>query len=253
MFPDAYQFDEPKGIGTREEVNKRDVAIVAVPTDLNAVGELDMTIVETVVDWLETPYILLKSALMPGTVDRLVEKTGKQIAVSVEFIGMGKYFSPPWKFPHQTDPSQHPMLIVGGEEHVASYCAEVLWDKMSPDIRIHLVTAKEAETVKLIENAYGALKVSWINAIRTLTDKTGLSFLRVHQAWQSDPRTDSMHLRTVGFKRGWKSHCWDKDVEALKNYAKDTGASDLEDLLGSVIRLNEYHKIIAMVSEDLGA
>jgi hypothetical protein len=63
-------------------------------------GSLDTSIVEQVVDWIDTPLILIKSALQPGTVDRLTEKTGKKIAVSVEFIGEGKYPIHFWKYPH---------------------------------------------------------------------------------------------------------------------------------------------------------
>ena len=32
-FTDAVQYDEPKELGTREEVNQCDIALVAVPTD----------------------------------------------------------------------------------------------------------------------------------------------------------------------------------------------------------------------------
>jgi UDP-glucose 6-dehydrogenase len=34
---------------------------------------------------------------------------------------------------------------------------------MSPDVKIHLTTALEAEITKLVENSYGALKVTFIN------------------------------------------------------------------------------------------
>ena len=67
----------------KAEVNSCDVAIIAVPTDPLPDGSLDMSIVESVVKWVNTPLIIIKSALMPGTVERLVKKTGKRIAVSV--------------------------------------------------------------------------------------------------------------------------------------------------------------------------
>src|SRR3990167_6617951 len=84
MYPEAVIYDEPLKLGRREEVNQCDMAIVCVPTDLKKDGTLDMSIVEDVVDWLETPLILIKSALMPGTTDGLVGAKDKKIAVSVE-------------------------------------------------------------------------------------------------------------------------------------------------------------------------
>lgn len=242
MFPDAVIYDEPKGIGSREEVNECDIALVAVFTPHNEDGSLDISIVEEVVGWIDTPLILIKSALQPGTVDYLVEKTGKKIAVSVEFIGEGSYPVHYWKYPDQHDPRKHMMLIVGGEEKVATACAEVLWSKMSPDVKIHITTALEAEITKLVENSYGALKVTFINTLLTLAQKSDTNFLRIHQAWQSDPRTDSMHLRAVSFNRGWQSKCWDKDVPALVAYAESVGAGDMAHLFQTVLDINENHR-----------
>ena len=250
LFPDAVIYDpytdkvhngKPVKETTKEQVNECDIALVCVWTAGKTDGELDMSIVEEVVDWLETPLILIKSALYPGTVDRLVAKTGKKIAVSVEFIGEGNYPVHFWKYPDQHDPRKHSMLIVGGEEKTATACAEVMWSRMSPDIKIHITTALEAEITKLVENSYGALKVTFINTLLSLAKKTDTNFIRIHQAWQSDPRTDSMHLRAVSFNKGWASKCWDKDVPALAAYAESVGADDMATLFNVVLALNEKH------------
>lgn len=249
LFPDALVYDEPKELfagkqsleAGRLAVNQCDLAIVAVPTDPTESGGLDMSIVEGVVDWLETDTILIKSALMPGTVDRLVEQTGKDIAVSVEYIGMGNYYMPPEIYPDAKDPQKHRLLVIGGEEPARSRAAEILWSKMSPDTRIHLVTAKEAEMVKLLENAWGAFKVTWANCFYNLVTRGGGNFIRAHQAWSEDGRVDAMHTRVVSTKRGWKSHCYDKDIEALGSYADSVGAEDMAELIRTVVKLNKGH------------
>lgn len=260
MFPDAVIHDEPKGIyrwpstnppngmvqgGTKEEsrdrVNKCDVAIVAVWTGLKENGELDMSIVEEVVGWIDCPLIIIKSALQPGTTLKLVEKTGKRIAVSVEYLGEGTYPIHFWKFPHQSDPRLHQMLVVGGDEDVSEEAAQFLWRYMSPDISIHKVTALEAEIVKLVENAQAAMKVVFANTFLSLAQKSNSSWIRLHQAWSSDPRTESMHLRAVEFERAYKSKCWQKDVPALVTYARSIGATDTEKLFQTIIDLNEEH------------
>lgn len=266
MFPGAVIYDEPQieasGDQTRDdvirlsrlEVNECDLALICVPTDLKQIADgydedknliisnkLDMSIVEDVVSWLETPLILIKSALQPGTVDRLVAKTGKNIAVSVEFVGMGNYYIDPSKYPDPKDPTKHQMIIVGGEEKAAEACAEFLWKNMSPDVKIHLTSALEAEITKLVENFYGAFKVTFINTLMTLAQKSDSSFIKIHQAWQSDPRTDSMHIRAISKKRGWKSHCWEKDPYALASYAQSVGATDMARLVNTILELNEEH------------
>ncbi len=253
VFPEAVIYDEPNklfieapnlvwsidGVSieldeARQKINECDIALVAVPTDLAEDGELDMSIVEDVVSWLETDTILIKSALQPGTVDRLVAETGKNIAVSVELIGEGTYYQPPHKYPDPRNPKIHQMIVVGGKEPARSIAAELLWSQMSPDIRIHLVSALEAEITKMAENTYGAMKVTWANVLRDVCDDYGVNFIKVHQAWSEDGRVDPMHTRSVSFNRGWNSKCYNKDVRAFAKVSKSK-------LLDGLIQDNERH------------
>jgi UDPglucose 6-dehydrogenase len=259
MFPAALIYDEPLGLlplptddsdnppevprdreaeiveRSRDHVNSCDLAIVCVPTPAREDGTLDISIVRDVVGWLETPYILIKSAVMPGTVDQLVQETGKKIAVSVELIGESNYFTPFWKFPHPSDPSYHQSLVVGGEDDAATFCANALWARMSPDTDIHLVSAVEAEITKLMENAYGAMKVTFANVMFDICNNHGANYIKVLQAFGSDGRMEKMHLRTMPGKRGWRSKCWDKDVQAL-------GAIDESGLIDKVVEVNaKFH------------
>lgn len=264
MFPDAVIYDEPQELlidskgnnvnivgmsgldwakAARTFVNQCDLAIVCVPTDLKKSDvkgfsytehTLDMSIVEEVVGWLETPLILIKSALQPGTVDRLVKETGKKIAVSVEMVGEGKYYVPDWKYPNATDPTKHNFLIVGGEDETARRCADFLWDKMSPDINIHLTTAIEAEITKFMENTWGAMKVTFANIMYDICEANGANYTRVLQAWGSDGRTEKMHMRVTPNKRGWKSKCFDKDVPAL-------ASMDKSGLISKIMEVNKGH------------
>lgn len=244
VFPDALIYD-PYALGeksaSKEDVNKCGIAMVMVPTDPLPDGSLDMSIIEEVIGWLETDLILIKSALMPGTVDRLVEETGKNIAVSLEMIGMGNYYLDPSKYPDPLNPQKHQTLIIGGELDTATRCAEVLWDKMSPNIRIHLLSSKEVEIAKLLENAYGALKVTWINCMYDLITKAGGNFIRTHQAWSSDSRVDGVHLRTLSWKRGWKSHCYSKDIPALKALSESVDEPNMAKLVQTIMDINDNH------------
>lgn len=245
VFPEAIVYDPfneiTKEQSSKDKVNQCDVAVVCVWTAYKEDGTLDTSIVEEVIDWIECPLIIIKSALHPGTVDRLVKKTGKRIAVSVEYIGEGNYPVHFWKYPHQDDPRMHQMLVVGGVDEVAEEAIQVMWRRLSPDIKIHKTTALEAEIVKLVENSYPAMKVTFMNAMLSVAEKSGSSFTRIHQAWNSDPRTDSMHVRAVAHERGWNSKCWDKDVPALATYARSIGADDMAELLGTVITINKHH------------
>lgn len=236
MFPEALIYDKyvPQVSATKEEINACDLAIICVPTDPKENGELDMGNIEEVVSWVKSPLILIKSALQPGTVDKLVQKTGKQIAVSVEMVGEGKYFIPYWKYPHSENPLYHQFLIIGGEDETARRCADFLWEKMSPSINIHLTTAIEAEVCKLMENFWGAQKVTFANMMYDICQDLGANYTRVLQAWGSDGRTEKMHMRVTPGKRGWKSKCYDKDCEALATLDKSGFAK-------AIIKTNKGH------------
>lgn len=262
MFPEAVVYDEPQKyfkdsdgnveemrtdqdiINGRVVVGNCDLALVCVPTPLtindndirnkNPKQELDMSIVEDVVDWIDTPLILIKSALQPGTTDRLVKETGKNIAVSVEMVGEGKYFVPYWRYPDAEDPTKHSFLIVGGEDETARRCADFLWRKMSPDIDIHILTAIEAEIVKLMENTWGAQKVTFANVMYDICEDLGADYTKVLQAWGADGRTEKMHMRVLPHKRGWKSKCYDKDIPAL-------GGLDRSGWIDKLVEVNKVH------------
>lgn len=244
VFPEAIVYDpyvKPYDKTTKEQVNSCDVALVAVFTPHKEDGSLDVSIVQEVISWIECPLIIIKSALHPGTTDKLIEETGKRIAVSVEYVGEGNYPVHFWKYPHQDDPRYHQMLVVGGADDVAEEAAQVLWRALSPDIKIHKVTALEAEIVKLVENSMPAMKITFMNAFLSVAEKSGSSFVRMHQAWASDPRVDTMHVRAVSHERGWNSKCWNKDCPALATYARSIGADDMAELMETVIKVNAEH------------
>lgn len=221
----------------REAINSCDLVLIAVPTNLKD-GSLDMSIVEDVVNWIK-PLMIIKSALMPGTTDYLVKKYKKRISVSVEMVGEGSYFIPFWKYPHPEDPSYHQFLIVGGEEKTATEAANYLWEKMSPSTDVHIISAVEAEICKLMENFWGALKVTFANEMFELCRQYGANYTKVLQAWGSDGRTEKMHMRVTPNKRGWKSKCWDKDIPALQSCFKD--ARYKSPLVEAVLKCNSEH------------
>lgn len=225
---------------TKEQVNECGMALVAVPTNLLPDGTLDMSIIEDVLSWLDTDVILIKSALNPGTVDRLKEQyPDKRIAVSVELIGEGKYSLPYWKYPHPTDPTLHQNLVIGGTVEDATMAAEYIWERQSPDLDIHMVTAMEAEICKLMENTWGALKVTFANEMYDLCNAYGANFIQVLQAWGSDGRVEKMHMRVVSGKRGWVSKCWDKDIPAIVAAGQKQGLP--MDLIEQVLTSNKRH------------
>lgn len=64
-----------EGSSTKEEVNKCDLGVVCVFTPQDPItGKCDTSILESTMEWLNTPLILIKSTISPGTTDQLQAK-----------------------------------------------------------------------------------------------------------------------------------------------------------------------------------
>ena len=235
-FPDAYQFDEPKGIGTREEVNKCDLAIVCVPSPMKEDGSCDTSIIESVVGWLKTPLIMIKSAVRPGTTDTLIGLTGKHIVVSPEYLGESSYYIPD-RFLDPANPLKHEFLILGGSDEDCSDVADIFTPVVGPITRIRIMKPIEAEIIKYAENSFFATKVIFVNELRNICEKLGANWHRVREGWLDDPRIGAMHTAVFKDKRGFGGKCFPKDLNALISVAKENNFDPI--LLEAVWKSNK--------------
>ena len=216
IFPDAEQFDRIAlpGWSSKEKVNDCDLAIVCVPTPSNKDGSCDTSIVEEVVSWLETPLILVKSALAPGTASRIFEKYNKRIVVSPEFMGESKYWTPP-KYPDPQNPISHGFMILGGPVELCSQIADIFTPVVGPATRFRFVSALDAEIIKYAENAWGMVKVMFANELRDFCEAIGANWHQVREGWLDDPRVEPMHTAVFAEKRGFGGKCYPKDTQAF--------------------------------------
>lgn len=239
IFPDAVQYDEPKGVGTREEVDDCDLAIICVPTPSNKDGSCDISIVKEVVAWTKAPLILIKSTIKPGTTDALKRVYNKRICFSAEYMGEGNYFTPFWKYPDPTNPISHGFMVIGGDSEDCSDILDFFIPKLGPSTHVRIITALEAEIVKYAENTWGATKVIFAHLLRDICEKVGANWYQVREGWLEDPRVEEMH--TAAFKkRGFGGKCFPKDLIAFLKFCDENGLNHL--LLRAVKEQNSrYH------------
>lgn len=224
---------------TKEEVNKADLGVVCVPTEMNKKGEFpfgcDTSIVEEVVSWLDTPVILIKSTIAPGTTDKLKKKYDKRICHSPEFIGEGRYF-----IPQEIDFSKKmevtPFWIVGGDDKDTNYIYDILVPILGPCKRYIKVTAKESETTKYFENYFLAMKVVFANEMAEICKTLGVDYYRVREGWLADPRIGMFHSINFAGKEGFSGKCLPKDLNALARFCRDNGY--IAELLEAVLKTN---------------
>lgn len=220
-------------------INKCDLAIVCVPTPMkeNESGEFkscDTSLVEDVVKKLETPVILIKSTVRPGTIERLKKETGKRIVFSPEYAGESKYWSP-YKF--DKDMKECPFVILGGDPEDRKYVLDFLVPILGPTKFYYQVTTKEAEVIKYMENTYFGVKVIFANEMKSICDAIGVDYYAVRTGWALDPRVDPMHTMVFPDSRGFGGKCLPKDINGIIRASQDAGYEP--EFLKEVIKSNK--------------
>lgn len=221
FLTDIYSTDKeaPPIPNSKWAVNNCDLAIVCVWTGTNEDGSCDTSIVESSIEWCESPVILIKSAIEPGTVDKLKEKYKKRIVVSPEYFGESRYYMPEeW-----SNPKAWPFQIFGGDLEDTAYCVSVFKPVFNPRTFYYQIPAKTAELIKYAENIWGATKVTWANEFFDICKVLGVNFDQMREGWGLDPRVEKMHTSVFERARGFAGKCYPKDLMGLIKASEKAG------------------------------
>jgi len=215
FFPDAVIYDPFKGFDDKKTVNGCSLAIVSVPTAMMEDGSCDISIVEETVKWLETPLILIKSTIPPGTTKYLKNKYKKRICHSPEYVGEGGYYIPFWLYPHPTEPQHHSFMIIGGDPQDRDDILDFFVPKLGPAKTYLQVDETTSELIKYMENCAIATKVTLCNEFYNIAKTFGVSYSQVREGFVLDERQGKMFTAVFKNKRGWGGRCLPKDICAL--------------------------------------
>lgn len=226
------------GSCTKEALNACDIGIVCVMTPQDPVtGACDLSILDSVFLWLDTPLILIKSTVPPGTTDRLKALyPSKHIMFSPEYIGEGDYDH--GKHDFNKDMSKCPFVTIGGHRTDTDAALDFFVPILGPNKTYHQTDAITAEIAKYMENCYLATKVVFCYEFERICRAFGASFNAVRECWLLDPRMTSAH--SVVFSTNtepYSGKCLPKDVRAIIVAAEERGY--IPELLKEVERSNK--------------
>lgn len=221
-YPYVVQFDPILGgdNATKEEVNKCDLAVVCVPTNMLEDGSCDVSIVERTINWVETPVIWIRSTIKPGTTDRLKNKYKKRIVFSPEYLGESKYES---GFEFHTDEKKCPWFILGGDKEDTQYILDIIVPIVGPTKHFRQMGAIEAEVAKYMENIYFAMKVTFANEFYNACQKLGANYWEARDGWGLDPRVDKWHTAVFPNNPGFGGKCLPKDLNGFIKTCEKAG------------------------------
>jgi UDPglucose 6-dehydrogenase len=134
-------------------------------------------------------------------------------------------------------------ILIGGDSSEAGQNAiQALVDVYSnwvPAAKILTTNVWSSELSKLTANAFLAQRISSINAMSELCEKTGADVNEVAKAIGMDSRIGSKFLKaSVGFG----GSCFQKDILNLVYIAKSYGLHEVADYWEQVIIMNDYQK-----------
>lgn len=214
--------DPPKGFN--DDLSSCDVIFMSlhVPTELD--GTQDMSLYKSIIEKLpsNTP-IFIRTTILPGTSERLSKETGKEVYFMPEFLTERTSIS---DFEHQD--------IV--------FTAHVdLLKEIFPTKKYQVMTSVEAEITKYVHNVFGALKVTYFNAVYDYCQKMGADYNTVQKGVLLSGYISPTHTFVPGpdGKFGYGGKCFPKDVNAFAHATRD---EYLGQMLAVVPKLNDIFR-----------
>ena len=132
-------------------------------------------------------------------------------------------------------------VLIGGEEnengHKAAKTVAELYAHWVPRERILLTSVWSSELSKLVANAMLAQRISSVNSISALCERTEADITEVSRAIGMDTRIGDKFLQaSVGFG----GSCFRKDILHLSYLCEYYGLPEVADYWASVVRINEW-------------
>ena len=163
----TWSYDTEKGksdVGSLEDLANThlDFAFICVPTPMDENGGCDTSIVEASVKRVQAGTIVIESTISPGTTERLEQETGKDILFTPEYFGETK--NHPLNSLNSRD-----FFIIGGRPEVRRRLVELYKDIFQSNVKFGLYSARVAEVIKYMENAFLATKVIFCEDCRAMS------------------------------------------------------------------------------------
>lgn len=199
---------EPGYTQDKSLINKCDVVFVAVPTPMADDRTCNTSIVEDVISWIEAPLIIIRSTVAPGTTDRLSAKYNKNIIFQPEYLGetVAHVFG---------TMAEREFVVLGGTPENLTRAADFYKHYYNSYVRFYMCDAITAEVAKYMENAFYAVKVTFVNEFYDIAKAHGVDFNVLREMWLADTRISRDHTFVYPDARGFSGKCLPKDCNAI--------------------------------------
>lgn len=219
LLPDIY--DKYKIEHNIKKDIKYDFCFICVDTPfIDKNMPCDLTQVKEALEENDANIYIIKSTILPGTVDKLKEEIGKHIIFSPEYYGGTQH----------CNNFEFDFTILGGDKEDCIKVQQLLQRVYDARHTFRIVDAKVAELIKYMENAYLGMKVAFCNQFYNIANSYGVDYENLRELFVLDPRVNPSHTFVYRDHPYYESHCLDKDIPAI-TYASQCDTSLLENMM----------------------
>ncbi len=234
-----------------ESIKKADIIFIAVNTPTKTDGKgrgmaADLTNVKKCAELIaksssSDKIIVEKSTAPVGTGEKIKtvlksinSKNKFQVVSNPEFLAEGTAIN---------DLMNPDRVLIGGEESREGFEAvntiANIYKQWLPNNKIILTNLWSSELSKLASNAFLAQRISSINSLSALCEKTGAKINEVSKSVGMDSRIGSKFLQSsVGFG----GSCFKKDILNLVYLCQYFNLPEVAEYWHNVLKINEYQK-----------
>ncbi len=231
-----YDKDPKRSLNSLNEiVTQSDIVFISVPTPSDENGAINLEILDKCLKDIEEEcnkngsfeaIYLVRSTVVPGTTENLQKKYKKlKLVFNPEFLTeRAAHFD----FISQT------RIVLGGKKENVSKVKELYLDRFGNNLSILETNFQSAELIKYVCNNFFAVKVSFLNEMRLVSDSVGANWQDVVEGFLRDGRIGNSHSQVPGpdGKFGFGGSCFPKDIQAMINFG-DSKNIDLSTLKGA--------------------
>jgi len=233
----VYDINPNKSIHTLEEtVNESDFIFLSVPTPSNKDGSINIDILDDALNNINEVSecqnaVLVRSTVVPGTTRKLQGK----------YPDLNLLFNPEFLTERNAkfDFINTSRFVVGNNgktlnELHSEKLVDLFRDRFSEGISVLETNYETAEMIKYMSNCFFATKISFMNEMYKIAEKSDVDWEQAVSGFVTDGRIGHTHLDVPGHdgKFGFGGSCFPKDVRAMIKYAEEIGV-DMNVLRGA--------------------
>lgn len=209
--------------GYNDDLSECDVFFIQIHIPTEADGTQNLDTFREIISKLPDKPIFIRTTILPGTSDKLSKELNHHVYFMPEFLTERTSVD---------DFKVQPIVFTAEPELLQDIFRGKKYIQMS---------SLEAEITKYAHNVFGALKVTYFNALYDYCQKLGADFSKVHEGCLLSGYINEMHSNVPGpdGKLGYGGKCFPKDVDA---FTAATKPYPLHQLLKPLKELNDQFR-----------